>query len=106
MCSARLCSGDSNNVSYILDNPQSMLVDYVRVWQGSGGSARASDVSDAPALGWWGYPPQFSLSMGSAYNISGVSLQLLADGRPARRQHSAARAVHDGHTGASLRLLL
>ena len=80
-CSVRVFAGDSNNVSYILDNPQSMLVDYVRVWQGSGGSARASDVSDATALGWWGWPPQFALPMGQPVNISGVSLLLQPDGR-------------------------
>ena len=73
--------GDDNNVSYILDHPQDMAVEYVRVWQGSGGSKRAADISDAPAVTFWNYPPQFSLQQGAAMTISGVSLSLRDDGR-------------------------
>ena len=58
-----------------------MLVEYVRVWQGSGGSDHASDVSDAPAITFWNYPPQFSMQPGDAYNISGVALLFGWDGR-------------------------
>ena len=73
---------DSNNISYILDHPQDMLVEYVRVWQGRGGSARAADTSDAPALSWWNWPPpQFSMKVGDRIDISGVSLLYSADGR-------------------------
>ena len=45
--------GPGNNISYILDHDQLMYVQYVRAWQGSGGSAKANDTSAAPALSYW-----------------------------------------------------
>ena len=45
--------GSGNNISYILDHPQLMEVQYVRAWQGAGGSANANDSSQAAALYYW-----------------------------------------------------
>ena len=45
--------GPGNNISYILDHEQLMEVQYVRAWQGSGGSANANDTSQAAALYYW-----------------------------------------------------
>jgi len=80
--------GSGNNVTYIFDHPQDMLVDYVRVWQGSGGSDHATDTSDAPALSWWTagsyWQPDFPgwiLNGNQIVNISGVTLSLPASGR-------------------------
>ena len=45
--------GSGNNISYILTHEQLMYVQYVKAWQGSGGSAHANDTSHAPALYYW-----------------------------------------------------
>ena len=45
--------GPGNNISYILDHPQLMYVQYVKAWQGSGGSIHANDTSHAAALYYW-----------------------------------------------------
>jgi len=71
--------GSGNNISYILDHPQDMLIDYIRVWQGSNGSANAADYTEAPAISWW--TAAFNLSVNQVISISGTSMTLGTDGR-------------------------
>jgi len=73
--------GSGNNISYILEHPQDMMVDYVRVWQGTGGSVNAADISDAPATSFWNWPPQLLMHINDSIDISGVSLVYMPDGR-------------------------
>jgi beta-glucanase (GH16 family) len=67
-----------NDISHLLSGPQDMQVQYIRVWQGSGGSnGTATDTSSLNSIT---YPPAgLTLTNGSHVDIRGVSL-IFTDG--------------------------
>jgi len=67
-------TGDNVNVT----EPQDLQVKYVRVWQGSGGSANAFDPSDSTSITW----PTAGLSMqaGDVIKLKGITMQFTKDG--------------------------
>ena len=59
-----------NNVSNILNHPQDMQVQYVRVWQGSGGSTTSTSNSNSITYS----PAKLTLAHGASVSILGASL--------------------------------
>jgi len=75
-----------NNQTNLQKGPQDMLVQYVKVWQGSGGSKNGNSTEGALALTW--ATTDFTLNAGQSIVINGTtltftskgSLQVLANG--------------------------
>ena len=70
--------GPGNNISYILTHEQRMEVQYIRAWQGSGGSAQANDSSQAAALYYW--PTALTLVSPQRIDFLRTALTLADDG--------------------------
>jgi len=70
--------GNTNNATNLNRGPQDMLVEYVRVWQGSGGSADANSTTGASSLTW--LTSQFTLNAGETIQINGTSMTVTKEG--------------------------
>ena len=70
--------GSGNNISYIKDHPQDMHVEWVKVWQGTGGSKNANDTSKATARSF--NNAQLTIPQGESVSVIGTILALNQSG--------------------------
>jgi beta-glucanase (GH16 family) len=85
-----------NNETNLRKGPQDMLVKYVKVWQGSGGSANGNSTAGALSLTW--PTAQFTLNAGQKIVINGTTLTFTSKGSLQVLENGSGTIVYNSNS--------
>jgi len=88
--------GSTNNQTNFDKGPQDMYVQYVKVWQGSGGSANGNNTAGALSLTW--ATADFTLNSSQSIVIDGVTLTFTSKGSLQVTQNGSNKLLYTSNS--------